>query len=33
VHSRRDFDVGAPVTLRIRSETCRLVARPTDVEP
>jgi ABC-type Fe3+/spermidine/putrescine transport system ATPase subunit len=30
VHSRRDFDVGAPVTLRIRPETCRLVARPAN---
>jgi ABC-type Fe3+/spermidine/putrescine transport system ATPase subunit len=33
VHSRRDFDVGAPVTLRIRPEACRLVARPTDPSP
>ncbi len=30
VHSRRDFDVGASVTLRIRPDTCRLVARPAD---
>lgn len=30
VHSRRDFDVGAAVTLRIRPDTCRLVARPAD---
>jgi ABC-type Fe3+/spermidine/putrescine transport system ATPase subunit len=27
VHSRRDFDVGTSVTLRIRPDTCRLVAR------
>ena len=32
VHSRRDFDVGAPVTLRIRPDTARLVARPTDTK-
>jgi ABC-type Fe3+/spermidine/putrescine transport system ATPase subunit len=30
VHSRRDFNVGASVTLRIRPDTCRLVARPAD---
>ncbi len=28
VHSKRDFDVGAPVTLRIKPQTCRLVVRP-----
>ena len=30
VHSRRDFDVGASVSLCIRPNTCRLVARPAD---
>lgn len=30
VHSKRDFNVGAPVTLRIRPDTCRLVARPAE---
>ncbi|MET0567513.1 MAG: TOBE domain-containing protein, partial [Hyphomicrobiaceae bacterium] len=30
VHSRRDFDVGASVSLSIRPNTCRLVARPAD---
>jgi ABC-type Fe3+/spermidine/putrescine transport system ATPase subunit len=30
VHSRRDFDVGASVILRILPDTCRLVARRAD---
>ena len=33
VHSKRDFDVGASVSLRVRPETCRLVARPADPAP